>query len=193
MKNMGKPSNFIFIGRSGSGKGTQAKFLLDHLPNMVYISTGDLMRDLANKDTDAGHRIKSILDNGGLPFDDMATTLWMHKIAHTVKEEQGIICDGFPRRNNEAQNLDNFFEWLERKEQTKVLLIDISREEAIKRLKLRGRYDDIDEEDINNRLNFFEERVVPAINHYKEQNRLISINGEQSREEVFQEILKKIK
>lgn len=187
-----KPLNFIFIGRSGSGKGTQAKFLLDHLPNMAYISTGDLMRDLAKQDTDSGKRIKAILDNGGLPFDDMATTLWMHQIAYTIKEGQGIICDGFPRRANEAKNLDNFLDWLERKEQTRVLLVDISREEALKRLKLRGRYDDMEDNDIKNRLDYFEEGVVPAINYYKEQNRLIHINGEQTREEVFKEILQKI-
>jgi len=188
-----KPLNFIFIGRSGCGKGTQAKLLLDHFPNMVYISTGDLMRDLAKQETDTGKRIKKILDDGGLPFDDMATTLWMHQIAYTVKENRGMVCDGFPRRLNEARNLDKFLDWLERKEQTKILLIDISREEAFKRLKLRGRYDDIEDSDIKNRLDYFEERVVPTIDYYKEQNRLININGEQSREAVFKEILQKIK
>ena len=187
-----KPLNFVFIGRSGSGKGTQAKLLLDHFPDMIYVSTGDLMRDLAKYDTDAGKRIKELLDEGGLAFDDMATSLWMYTISHTVKSDQGIIGDGFPRRLIEAQNLDRFLDWLERKEQTRVLLIDISREEALKRLKLRGREDDVEDEDIKNRLDYFEEKVVPVIEYYQDQNRLIQINGEQTREEVFQEILQKI-
>ncbi len=183
--------NFVFIGRSGCGKGTQAKLVMEHFPNLVYISTGDLMRDLAKQKTDVGQRIKEILDKGGLPFDDIATSLWMREISYKVRSDQGIIADGFPRRLNEAQNLDNFLDWLGRKENTKVLLVDVSREEAFKRLEKRARGDDT-EEQINNRLDYYEERVVPAINYYKEQGRLIKINGELSVEGVFKDILEKI-
>lgn len=185
-----RPLNFVFIGRSGSGKGVQAKRLLKKFNNLVYISTGDLMRDLAGKNTDAGKRIKAILDKGGLPFDDMATTLWMHKIAYIVKENQGIICDGFPRRLNEAGDFDRFMKWLNREESTKVLLIDVSDGEALKRLLRRARYDD-DEKKIKNRLSWFKKRVAPVIDYYREQGRLIHINGEQTRDKVFEEILKK--
>lgn len=187
-----KPFNFIFIGRSGCGKGTQAKLILEHFSNLIYISTGDLMRDLAKQDTDVGWRIKNILAKGGLPFDDIATSLWMRDIAYKVKKNEGIVADGFPRRLNEAKNLDHFLDWLGRKDFTKILLINVSREEAFKRLKKRAREDDSDQE-INNRLDFYENRVVTAINYYKEQDRLIYINGEQTVEEVFKEILEKIK
>ena len=66
---------------------------------MLQLSSGDLMRDLAKKDSDAGKRIKETLEKGGLPFAKMASTLWMHKIAYELKEDNGLICDGFPRRN----------------------------------------------------------------------------------------------
>lgn len=186
-----KPLNFILIGRSGSGKGTQAELLAEKFKNSVRISTGELMRDLAKRDTEVGDRIKKILEEGGLPFDDIATTLWMHEIAFTVKKDQGIICDGFPRRINEAQNLDRFFDWLDRSQNTKVLEIDISSEEAFVRLKKRAR--DIDDNDkaIRGRLSYFEERVIPVLNFYKKSDRLIHINGEQSVEDVFKEIIDK--
>src|SRR3989338_7330959 len=100
-----EPLNFILIGRSGAGKGTQAELLKSYFGNLVSISTGDLMRELAAKDVDAGEKIKAVLAVGGLPFDDIATTLWMHKIAHTIKKTEGIICDGFPRRVTEADSL----------------------------------------------------------------------------------------
>lgn len=187
-----KPFNFILIGRSGSGKGTQAELLAGKFKNLVRISTGELMRDLAKRDTEVGVRIKKILEEGGLPFDDMATTLWMHEIALIVKKDQGIICDGFPRRINEAQNLDRFFDWLGRNENTKVLEIDISREEAFDRLKKRARGIDDNDKAINGRMSYFEEKVVPVLNFYKERGRLIHINGEQSVEHVFKEILDKI-
>ncbi len=216
-----KPLNFVLIGRSGSGKGTQAKLLMEKFKNLYYISTGDLFRRLASRDTSASQRVKKILDEGGLPFDDLATTLWMHEISFNVKEDQGILADGFPRRLNEAKNLDAFLEFLGRKENTKIILIDISREEASNRLTKRRickkcgklvpyvdpykswekceecggelimRLDD-EPEAINNRLSYFEERVVPAIDYYKSQNRLLIVNGEQSIENVFKDMIKSL-
>lgn len=217
-----KPLNFTLIGRSGSGKGTQAKLLMEHFGNLFYVYTGDLFRDLAKAKTDAGKRIKKILSEGGLPFDELATTLWMHRIVYNVKENQGIIFDGSPRRLEEAKNIDKFLDFLGRKENTFNILIDISKEEAFSRLSKRrickkcgrlipwvGEFRNLkvcDEcggdliprpddkpEAINNRLDFYDKSVVPAIKYYEEQGRLIRINGEQPIEDVFKDILKVIK
>jgi adenylate kinase len=219
---MEKPLNFVLIGRSGSGKGTQAKLLKERFGNLVSISTGDLFRDLSKKGTDTAAKVQKILTEGGLPFDDLATTLWMHEIAYTIKEEEGIIADGFPRRLNEAKSLDHFLEFLERKENTFYLLIDISRQEAFDRLtkrrickkcgelipwvgdfkkleacpkcggELMSRFDDKPEA-IKNRLDYYDERVSQVVDYYKEQGTLIEINGNQSIEDVFKDVLKAIK
>lgn len=149
------------------------------------------MRRLAAMDVDAGERIRVVLAAGGLPFDDIATTLWMHEISHTIRKDQGVICDGFPRRLVEAENLDRFFDWLERKDSARVLFLDVSVEEAFKRLKARGRNDDTDEA-IKNRLAYFDEKVIPTAKYYEDKGRLIHINGEQSTNEVLKEILGKI-
>ena len=219
---MDKPLNFTLIGRSGCGKGTQAKLLMKHLGNIFYISTGDLFRDLAKADTDTSKKIQKIMNEGGLPFDDMATTLWMHKFAYNLKEEQGFMLDGAPRRVNEAKSLDRYLDFLERKDRTFNLLIDISRNEAFSRLTKRrickdcgrlipwvGEFKDIKvcdkcggelitrpddtPEAIKNRLDYYDERVSEVVEYYEEQNRLTRINGEQSIEAVFAEILKKIR
>lgn len=219
---MSKALNFTLIGRSGCGKGTQAKLLKEHFGNMYYISSGDLFRDLAKANSDTSIRVQKIITEGGLPFDDLAASLWMHNLAYNLKEDQGLILDGSPRRVNEAETLDRYLEFLERKENTFILLIDISREEAFNRLSKRRickdcqrlipwvgdfknlkvcdkcggelitRPDDSPKA-INNRLDYYEERVVPVIEYYEKQNRLVKINGEQSIEDVFGEILKKIK
>ncbi|MBI2068952.1 MAG: nucleoside monophosphate kinase [Candidatus Yanofskybacteria bacterium] len=189
--NNNKPLNLILFGRSGSGKGTQAELLAKHFKGMLHISTGDLFRNLAEQETDAGVRIKEVLDRGGLPFDQMATTLWMHEISYKLKKGQSLLCDGLPRRFNEAENLYDFLSWLERIENTKALVIEISREEAMKRLLKRARSDD-DKNAINQRLDWYEDRVVPAINFFKDKGLIITINGEQSVEDVFKEILEKI-
>lgn len=186
--NNDKPVNLILFGRSGSGKGTQAELLAKHFNNILHVSTGDLMRDLASHNTDAGTRIKEVLEKGGLPFDQIATTLWMREISYKLKKDQGLLCDGFPRRLNEANDLYDFLLWLERIENTKALVIEISREEAMKRLLKRARYDD-DKNAINQRLDWYEDRVVPAINFFKDKGLIIEINGEQPIEKVFEDIM----
>ena len=218
---MNKVLNFTLIGRSGSGKGTQAKLLMKHFGNLFYLATGDLFRDLSKANSDTSIRIKKILKEGGLPFDDLASALWMHELAYNLKEDQGFILDGAPRRVNEAQTLDRFLDFLERKETTFNLLIDISRQEAHDRLskrrickkcgrlipwvgefkelktcdkcngELTTRADDTFEA-INSRLDFYDNRVIKVVEFYETQNRLIKINGEQSIENVFKDILKKI-
>ncbi|MCK4454004.1 nucleoside monophosphate kinase [Candidatus Parcubacteria bacterium] len=219
---MNKPFNFTFIGRSGSGKGTQAKLLMKHFGNLFYVSTGDLFRDLSKADTDTSIRIQKILKQGGLPFDDLSSTLWMHELAYNLKENEGFILDGAPRRVNEAQTLDRFLDFLERKETTFNLLVDISREEAFNRLSKRrlckkcgrlipwvGEFKELkvcdkcggelitraddSPEAIKSRLDYYEERVVPTVKYYEEQSRLLKINGEQSIEDVFKDILKALK
>ena len=186
-----KPLNFILFGRSGSGKGTQADLLIKKFGNTLKISSGDLLRNLAEQDTDAGRKIKEVLINGGLPFSQIASTLWMHEIAYSLKDDQGLICDGFPRRPEEANDLYEFLKWLDRIDYTKVLLIEISREEAFKRLIARGRIDD-KEKAINERLDWYDEFVVPAINFFRDKGLIIDINGEQSIEKIHEDIMDKL-
>ncbi|MBU1091651.1 nucleoside monophosphate kinase [Patescibacteria group bacterium] len=219
--NMGKPFNFILISRSGGGKGTQAEFIKKEFSNLYHFSTGDLFRDLQEQDTDTGYRIREILNKGGLPFDFLAITLWMHKIAYNLKRDQGLLADGFPRRLNEAKILDEFLDFLERKENMKVIYIDISEKEAFGRLtkrrickkckklvpyvlpyknwekceecggELEQRSDDKPEA-IQGRMDYFRERVLEILDYYREQGRLIEINGEQSIEDVWRDIKKAI-
>lgn len=217
-----KPINFILIGRSGCGKGTQAKLLAEHFGNLFYISTGKEFRKIAEYDTQVGHKIKELLSGGGLPFDDLATMLWMSEITYNLKEEQGFCLDGAPRRLEEAKALDAFLNYLERKESTMIILLDISRKEAFDRLTkrricqncgqiipwvgdyknmnacdkcggdLRERADDT-QEAIKNRLDYFDKDVSKVIKYFKKKKRLIIIKGEQTIEKVFNDILTEVR
>jgi len=217
-----KPLSFALIGRSGCGKGTQADLLIKHFGNLLYISTGGLLRDLAKLETAAGKGIKKILNEGGLAPDFVIIGLWMRELCNNLGENQGVILDGAPRRVIEAQAMDEFMDFLNRKDAFFPILIDISREEAYGRLTKRrickecgklipwvGEFKKLEKcdacggelfnrpddnpEAINNRLDYYEDKVVEVINYYKDKNRLITVNGEQPIEDVFKDILKAIK
>lgn len=193
-----------------------------HFNNFFYISSGALFRELAQTDSDTGKKIAKIVNEGGLPFDTLATALWMHKIAFEVQEGQGVLTDGAPRRLNEAKDMDRFMDFLGRKKATFYILIDISRQEAFERLtkrrvckkceqvvpwvdelkklkkcdkcggELATRPDD-KASGIKNRLDYFDTRVSETIKYLKRTGRLIKINGEQSIEDVFSDILKALR
>jgi len=186
-----EPLNVVLIGRSGSGKGTQAELLMKRFNYFYSLSTGDLFRDLAKKETNAAKNIKKILVEGGLPYDDLATALWMRHLAYELKEDQGLLADGFPRRLKEAQSLDSFLEFLGRTSNTFYLLLDISREEAFSRLLKRGRADDTTGA-INGRLDYYEARVAEVLDYYESKGKLIKIDGERDMEAVHDDIFQRI-
>jgi len=183
-----KPLNIIPLGRSGSGKGTQAKLLAEKF-NLRHISSGNLFRALASQDTFIGRKTHQTLKKGGLFADWFAFWLWVNELIK-LDPSQGVILDGASRRLEEAKLLDKVFTQIERPN-LKVLLIDISRQEALERMIKRGRIDDTPRV-IKERLDWFDKDVIPSVRYYEKTGRLIRVNGEQSREEVFNEILEKL-
>lgn len=185
---MDKSLNLLILGRSGSGKGTQADLLQERLDIEIYVSTGNLFRSLAKKDSLAGRKIKEILNKGGLPEDWIASFLWQRKLVEELQSEnESIIFDGVARRVNEAKLLDKVMKWFN-KDLTPILL-DVTREEAFKRLKDRGREDDTDE-NIKNRLDWYESEVIDVVNYFDNQDRLVRVDGMDNIEGVFENILK---
>jgi len=216
-----KPLSFALIGRSGCGKGTQADLLMKHFGNLFYVSTGDLLRGLAKMDTSAGKEANKILASGNLIPDFLIIGLWTRELCNNLKDGQGVLFDGAPRRLLESQQMDQFLDFLGRKEGFFPILLDISRKEAFDRLAKRrickkcgklipwvGDFKKLEKCDncggelahrpddnagtINNRLDFFDSEVEKVVDYYKKDNRLITVNGEQSIEKVFEDILKAI-
>ncbi len=129
-----KSPTIILLGRSGSGKGTQANFLCERL-GFRYIGTGELLRKLAREENFLGTKLKSVLARGDLAPTWLAFYVWLRELAD-LSPSHGIVFDGSPRMLREVKFLDEVFDWYERKN-IKVILIDISREEAFRRLTSR--------------------------------------------------------
>ena len=186
-------STFVFIGRSGCGKGTQAALLQTYLEGkgceVLRLGTGDFARERAQKNTLTGKWIKSILDAGGFFPHWLAGALMIEMIEpQLTAHEQVLLLDGSPRRMHEAEVLDDFMTHLKRPA-VRAIHLDISDEECRRRLLARSRSDDT-EDAITNRLTWFKTQVVPVLDYYG--NRLISVSGVGSPESIHAKIVESL-
>jgi adenylate kinase len=191
-----KPQTFIFYGIVGSGKGTQVELLDKHLKennlsdDVLFLSPGNEYRKLSSKDDFTTKRIKYNLENGYLQPDFLTVGLLTSILISKIKENTSIIADGFPRTIAQSEAFDNMMKFYNRDE-VKIVYIELGKEEAIKRMKLRGRTDDTDE-GITNRFDEYVNNVIPSMNYFKDKEdyKIYTINGEQTIEEVHKEIIK---
>ncbi|MEK9182189.1 MAG: nucleoside monophosphate kinase [Patescibacteria group bacterium] len=192
------PQNFIFIGRSGCGKGTQAKLLGEHLNKIdpkrkvFFLETGAEFRKFIQGEGYTQRLSKKIYDEGGSQPEFLSVYMWSHLIAENFEEDEYLIVDGTPRRFHEAGALDSIFDFYKR-EKPYLIFLNIGEKWAVERLLGRGRLDD-NHEDIEARLKWYETDVVPAINFYRDNPKYIflEINGEQTIEKIHLDILEKL-
>ena len=196
MNNQENPLVISIIGKSGAGKGTQVKLLQEKL-GLDYVGSGDLLRKRKNINDFTGNKIASTIDNGGLAPSSIVFKLCIDEF-EKIKNKgtiNGIIIDGAPRKILEAKMMEEAMSWYEWSSNYKVIVIDISDDEAINRLlkraEIEGRSDDT-EEGIRKRLIWYKEEVEPVVSFFEDNGKLIVINGEQSIENVYDEILQKL-
>lgn len=189
--------SFIFIGRSGCGKGTQAKLLSDYLKKIdpsreiLYVQSGQEFREFIKGNSETQKLSKAIYDVGGLQPEFLAIYMWANVLVNKFTKNEHVIMDGMPRKFHEAGVLESIFDFY-KLEKPVVINIDISKEQSIDRLMARGRVDD-NREDIAERLSWYETDVVPAIAFYENNPKynFIKIDGNRSIEDVHKDIIEK--
>jgi adenylate kinase len=191
------PQTFLFFGRSGSGKGTQAKLLIEYLKKVdsnrqvEYIETGSKLREFSNEVGLTAQMTSEVMKVGGLLPSFIPIWIWTNYFVRYMDGSEHLILDGLSRRAYEAPILDDALKFYKR-EKPFVLLIDVSREWAKEHLLGRGRSDDT-HKDIDARLDWYDTNVLPTIEYFKNNDyyRTIVINGEQGIEDVHKEIQEK--
>ena len=104
----------IFIGRAGSGKGTQAQFIVERY-GVPQISTGEMLRSAVKAKTPLGVMAKAVMDSGGLVSDDIVLGLVKERVSQ-VDAIDGFILDGFPRTIPQADALISLLSGINRRE-----------------------------------------------------------------------------
>ena len=162
-------TKILLIGPQGAGKSTQAKLLSQYL-GIPFISTGDIFREISSEDSPEGIRIREILGQGRL-VDDKTVSEMVQKKLGQDSFKNGFIIDGYPRTLEQINYFDPTFD--------KVLYLNLSDEEATKRLLNRGREDDT-EDLIANRLKQYHDLTDSIIDYYEKKGILKEINGSKS-------------
>lgn len=187
--------NFVFFGIVGSGKGTQVKLLQDYLKSkdgkeQVYAYPGNEYRRLTESESYISSLIKESLHAGHLQPDFLTNSIVTNILSSSLTPEKHLIVDGYPRTLNQSENFEDMINFFKR-EDVKIVYLELSKEEAMKRNLLRGRQDDT-EEGINKRFDEYVNKVVPAMNYFKDKQgyQLFTINGEQSIKAVHADIIK---
>lgn len=186
---------FVFFGIAGSGKGTQVKLLMDYLfeksgKETVYAYPGNEYRNLVESGNYTGHLIKDAMAAGHILPGFLTDAIVTNILITSLTSEKNLIADGYPREVEQSISFEKMIKFYERKN-VKIIYLELSKEEATKRMKLRGRPDDTNDDSIKKRFDEYMNKVVPAMNYFKgkEDYKIYTINGEQTIENVHKDIL----
>lgn len=205
----------VLLGAPGSGKGTQAKLLVEKY-SIPQVSTGDLLREAVAAGTDLGKKAKAAMDAGQLVTDDIVLGIIQERLGQP-DAKAGFILDGFPRNIPQAQALDAMLARSSQPIQL-ALLVDVDTEVLMKRITgrrtcgscgaiyniyfsppkepgkcdkcggaLQHRSDD-NEATVRNRLTVYEQQTSPLASYYRAQGKLRTVKGVGSVNDIFNNI-----
>ncbi|MEA1973562.1 MAG: adenylate kinase [Candidatus Cloacimonadota bacterium] len=179
--------NIVLFGPPGAGKGTQSKYLIEKY-NLVYISTGDMLRKELKSESELGKKVQKVVNSGGLVSDEIIVQL-IEKVIRENENSSGFLFDGFPRTYVQAYILDGLLHKLH-VDITCMLMLDVSEEILMERLLNRGenRADDT-KEVIQNRLKEYKSKTLPVIDYYKEKGIFYKVDGIGEIEDIHEKVV----
>ncbi|MFX1505920.1 MAG: adenylate kinase [Promethearchaeota archaeon] len=200
----------ILLGAPGSGKGTQAKLIVEEF-NIPQISTGDLLRAAIKKGTDLGLKARKFMNTGKLVPDDLVLELLKERFSQDDCRK-GFILDGYPRNLTQAQDLKkitnidlvinidvNFNLLIERITGRRTckqcgaiyhILYSPSKEEGVcdKCSGVLFQREDDTEITVKKRITTYEEETKPLIEYYQEKNILETLTSDGTIDEMYQKV-----
>jgi adenylate kinase len=180
--------DLVFMGPPGSGKGTQAKRLVEQ-KGWTQLSTGDLFRQHIAKGTALGVNAKRYIDKGEYVPDELTVDMVRQRLRE-IPPATRILFDGFPRTVAQADALDRLLGEFGRGVDS-VIFLHVPREELMQRLVKRGseqgRSDDTPEV-ISKRLDVYEAQTRPVVDHYERGGILRFVHGVGSVDDIAERV-----
>ena len=205
--------NLLIIGLPGAGKGTQAAKIVEKF-KVAHISTGDMFRAAMANQTEMGVLAKSYIDKGELVPDEVTNGIVKERLSQEDIKETGFLLDGYPRTIDQAYALDAILKDLGI-DLDGVINIEVDPSCLLERLSGRiihrqtgetfhkvfnppANYNEEDyyqreddkPETVKRRLDVNIAQGEPILSHYREQNLVHDIQGNQDINDVFSDIEK---
>tara|TARA_B100000989_G_scaffold271514_1_gene228333 strand:+ start:1213 stop:1776 length:564 start_codon:yes stop_codon:yes gene_type:complete len=169
--------NLILFGPPGAGKGTQSKYLVKKL-NGFQISTGDMLREEIQNNSEIGKKIITDMDDGKFVSDEIVNEL-IEKVIFNPNNKNRLIFDGYPRSLKQARNLDTLLKNSNQKIDF-IFFLNVNKDTIIKRIEkrkvLEKRSDD-NSRTILKRYDTYMETTKPVLDFYSKNSNFYEIDG----------------
>tara|TARA_Y100000591_G_scaffold323197_1_gene340642 strand:- start:548 stop:1111 length:564 start_codon:yes stop_codon:yes gene_type:complete len=180
--------NLILFGPPGAGKGTQAKYLEKKLNNF-QISTGEILRDEIQKNSEIGKKIVDDMNDGKFVSDQIVNTL-IEKILSDPQKKNRLIFDGYPRSLSQAKNLEKL---LIKTNQSidLIFFLNVSKDVIVKRIENRKIIENRSDDDLKTfirRYDTYMATTKPVLDFYKKNTNFYEIDGSSEINEITAKI-----
>jgi adenylate kinase family enzyme len=190
---MNTSRHIFFVGHSAAGKGTQAKLLKEYFdmegiyPTTIF-ETGARFRTLIEGETYTQKKTRQYIEDGKLPPAFLGVSVWSSLLIEHYEEGRHYIIDGTPRVPSEVplwEGAFDFYDW-----HPFVIELVVGDQWAKEKMIHRGRADDKDVHDVDERVSWFHSSVTPGLSLLEKNPRVtyVRINGEQTIEEVHADV-----
>ena len=180
--------NVVIFGPPGAGKGTQASNIAKKF-ELYQISTGDLLRNEVENQTDIGKVIENIISKGDFATDEIVNDL-IEKVIFDPQKKNKLIFDGYPRSVNQAENLDLLLSKSSQKIDF-IFFLNVKKETIIKRIEKRKVVENRSDDNLSTilkRYDTYMETTKPVLDFYSKKSNFYEIDGSGEIDEISSKI-----
>jgi len=169
--------NLILFGPPGAGKGTQAKYLVQKL-NAFQISTGDMLRNEIQRNSEIGKKIIDDMNDGKFINDEIVNKL-IENVIFDDKKKNRLIFDGYPRTLLQAKNLDLLLKKSNQKIDF-IFFLNVNKDTILKRVEKRKILEERLDDSTNiilKRYDTYMTTTKPILDFYSKNQNFYEIDG----------------
>ena len=180
--------NIILFGPPGAGKGTQAKYIVKKT-NGFQISTGDMLREEIQNNSEIGKKIINDMNEGKFVSDEIVNEI-IKKVIFDPNKKEKLIFDGYPRSLSQAKNLNTLLNQSNQKIDF-IFFLNVNKETIIKRIEKRKILEDRVDDATNTilkRYDTYMQTTKPVLEFYSKNANFKEIDGSEQIDQITRKI-----